>query len=369
MQTSLKALCVSLLAAAGLFAAVPAFAQIYNPSYSYPLVTQPSYAQPYSGYGYGCPTLSYNLTLGSSDYYTGGQVSHLQSFLRNRYNDSRLTGGYYGSLTASYVARFQAEMGVYPVTGGVGPLTRAAIQRTCGGGYNPNPYPTYPTYPTDSSTTFRLDRNFSLAEGRSARLSGGELEITVNDVDSHDDEARITLGLACRAGTYCFYYPSQSYTLEQGDDVTFQGYDVELVSVSSSKATFRITDEDDDNNDDDATIEGTKPSGNKTVEQGDELEISWESTDEPSNASVILELYKSSGGRIGTIAISDDTDDSFDWDVPEGGDFCTMQYPNGLCGYDLEGRYYIKASLVRGNGFNGGEGLDTDTSATFWIED
>ena len=112
-----------------------------------------------------------------------------------------------------------------------------------------------------------------------------------------------------------------------------------------------------------------EPSGNETVEQGDELEIVWESKDEPNDSSVIIELYESNGDKVGTIAISEDSDDSFDWDVPEGGTYCTQQFPNGLCGHDLEGRYYIKASLVRGNGFSGGTILDSDTSATFEIED
>jgi len=359
MQTSFKALCISALAAAGFFAAVPALAQIYNPGYAYPQFTQPV-SQPY--YGYGCPALSYNLTLGSSDYYTQGQVSALQNFLRNRYNDSRLTGGYFGSLTRSYVARFQQEMGVYPVTGGVGPLTRAAIARTCGGGYYPNPNP------TPSATTFRLDRNFTLNEGQTGRLSNGELEITVNDIDTRDDEVAVTLGLACRAGTQCFYYPHQSYTLEEDDTVTFQGFEVELVSFTSSRATFHVIDEDDNNNDDDASIEVSRPTSSDDVEQGDTQRVVWSSSDEPSSASVILDLYTSGGSKVGTIAVSDDTDGSYSWHVPERNTYCTLQYPNGLCGYDLDGSYYIKASLVRGNGFNGGEVLDTDTSGTFDID-
>jgi peptidoglycan hydrolase-like protein with peptidoglycan-binding domain len=373
MQNRLKTLVFGLASAGGLLLAAPAVAQTFNQSYYYPQFTQSQYSQP--SYGYGCPALSYNLTLGSSDYYTGGQVSQLQNFLRNRYSDPRLTGGYYGSLTAYYVTRFQQEQGVYPATGGVGPLTRAAIQRVCGGSYpyptpHPNPYPT----PVPTSI-FRLERNFSLTEGQTGRLSNGQLEITLNDADSRDDEARITLGFACRQGTNCFYYPSRSVTLEEGEDVEFQDYNIELVSVnSSSKATFRVEDVDDrdddgDNDNDDATIEVTDPDSGDTYEQGDELTIVWESDNEPSEAEVKLELYTSGGTRVGLIAYSNDTDDNFDWNIPVPDTFCTQQYPNGLCGYDLEGRFYIKASLVDNRDENNERVLDSDNSGTFEIED
>lgn len=363
MQNRLKTLCVSALVAAGLFAAGPAFAQIYNPGYSYyPQYTQPSYGtQPY--YGSNCPVLSYNLTLGSSDYYTRGQVSQLQNFLRNRYNDSRLAGGYYGSLTASYVARFQQESGVYPVTGGVGPLTRAAIQRTCGGGYNP-----YPNNPAPSATTFRLDRNFSLSEGQSAREQNGELEIKINDIDTRDDEVSLTLGLACRAGTYCFYYPTKSYTLEEDEDVDFEDYTVEVVSISSSRVVLHVTDEDGGSDDDDATITVTAPDSNDEFEQGDEMDIEWDVAEEPSDASVVLELWDEDDDRVGVIAIVDADDGDYEWNVPRAGTICTQQYPNGLCGYDLDGTYYIKAVLKEDQGGNGST-LDTDESGEFEIED
>ncbi|MDB5225713.1 MAG: hypothetical protein JWL87_665 [Candidatus Adlerbacteria bacterium] len=376
MQNTIKAFVFGALALSGLAFAAPASAQTYYPqgysSYSYPQYQQSAYpvAPVYSPYS-ACPALTYNLTLGSSDRTTQGQVSALQRFLANRYGDSRISGGYYGSLTVYYVTRFQQEQGVYPATGGVGALTRTAIARTCGG----SSYPGYPTTPSNpGSTTFRLDRNFSLSEGQTSRLSGGELTVTLNQIGSsysyyqnNNDEARVTLVMSCRAGTYCIYAPQQSYTLEEGDQVTFQGYEVELVSLSSSKATFRVVDTD-NNNDEDATIEVTAPKSSTQVDQGDTVKITWKSSDEPSDSAVILDLYTSGGSKIGTIAISDDSDGSYTWRVPERSTYCTMQYPNGLCGYDLDGRYYVKATLVRGNGFNGGTTLDTDTSATFTID-
>lgn len=89
-----------------------------------------------------CPFLSLNLYVGLRDSYTGGQVSQLQQFLSTRGYYQPVTG-YFGSITAVNVARFQSEQGVYPTTGGVGPLTRLAIQRVCdygggSGGYGGN---------------------------------------------------------------------------------------------------------------------------------------------------------------------------------------------------------------------------------------
>src|ERR1051326_2003167 len=90
-----------------------------SPSYYYPQSTYPySYQTQYYSYpGYPtsyCPQLTYNLVRGSTDYYTQGQVSQLQRFIFARYGVSQQPTGYYGSLTAYYVARFQQEQGLYP---------------------------------------------------------------------------------------------------------------------------------------------------------------------------------------------------------------------------------------------------------------
>lgn len=368
MKTRISALALGLLALSGLFVAPVAMAQTYTQSYYYPQYSTPAYNN--------CPALSYNLVLGSSDRTTAGQVSQLQNFLRGRYGDSRLSGGYYGSLTSYYVSRFQGEQGVYPATGGVGPVTRAAIQRVCGG-YTPNPYPT--PYPGNNTTTFRLDRDFTLDVGETGELRSEDLTITLTQIvtsqygygyyyNQEPQAVRITVTEGCNPGTYCFYAPSQSYTLEDGDEVNFRDWNIEVRNLDRNSATFRVTEDDNNhNNNDDATIEVTRPTSSDDVDQGDTQKITWKSSDEPSNSAVILDLYKSNGTKVGAIAISDDTDGSYTWHVPERNTYCTQQYPNGLCGYDLDGSYYIKASLVEGNGFNGGDVLDTDTSGTFEI--
>jgi peptidoglycan hydrolase-like protein with peptidoglycan-binding domain len=366
MTTRINALCAGILALSGLFVAAPAMAQTFSQSYYYPQ----QYAQPQYG---SCPALSYNLTIGSTDYSTGGQVSQLQAFLRARYGDARLVGGYYGQLTTYYVSRFQQEQGVYPVTGGVGPLTRQAIQRACGG------YTPYPN-PNGGRVTFRLDRDFSLKVGETGELRNENLTITLAQIVtrqygygyyySQEPEAvRITVTEGCARGTYCFYAPSQTYTLEDGDDVDFRGWNIEVRDIGARDAAFRVTETDDDANDnDDASIEVTRPSSGDDVEQGDTLRISWDSEDAPRNASVVLELYEEDGDRVGTIAISDDEDGAYSWRVPVRNTFCTQQFPNGLCGYDLDGDYYVKASLTEGNGFGNGRVLDSDTSGTFTID-
>ncbi len=107
----------------------PAQAQYYTP---------PSTVVPPIAYQ-ACPALYSSLYIGLSDSRTQGQVSELQRFLSTRYR--QLVTGYYGPMTYGNVVRFQQEQGVYPVTGGVGPLTRAAIQRVCGGGGVTPPIP------------------------------------------------------------------------------------------------------------------------------------------------------------------------------------------------------------------------------------
>lgn len=96
---------------------------------------QTTVAQPVPTYvSQSCPSyLTLNLYRGLSDYTTGGQVTALQQILVARgYN--QLVTGYFGVMTAANVAAFQRDQNIYPVTGGVGPLTRAAIARLCNGG-------------------------------------------------------------------------------------------------------------------------------------------------------------------------------------------------------------------------------------------
>lgn len=83
-----------------------------------------SYGQDY------CPSLKSSMWY-SNPYNNRKEVASLQNFLFNYYGTNINPTGYFGPATKSYVARFQQEKGLYPVTGGVGPLTRNAIAQAC----------------------------------------------------------------------------------------------------------------------------------------------------------------------------------------------------------------------------------------------
>lgn len=360
--------------ALGLFGVSAVSAQYYNQyGYQYPAPQQYSYEYQYPG-AYApslvCPNLYSNLVVGSS----GTQVSELQQFLVARGYSQSVTG-YYGPVTSANVAQFQREQGISPASGGTGALTRAAIARVCGqGGYTPG-YPTQPQY----SQTFRLDREFDLYQGQSAHERSGELTVTLDQVGGNyswyywnsrnDDEVRITVSESCRPGRYCLWTRQETFVLEEGETEDFGDYEIEVTEIRSNRASFIIRDEDGDNDDDDdGTVNITYPSGSHTYEQGDELEIKWTVTDEPRNSSVILDLYDEDDDFVGTIAIEDADEESYEWDIPERRDYCTQQYPNGLCGYDLDGEFYIKATLVD-DYYGYRDEIDEDDSVTFEIED
>src|SRR5215475_5695717 len=87
-------------------------------------------ASPTGGY---CPTLTRDLKRGDLDANTGGQVTELQKFIVDYYdlNPSDFITGYFGRLTQQNVMRFQSESSITPVSGYVGPKTRAAIANAC----------------------------------------------------------------------------------------------------------------------------------------------------------------------------------------------------------------------------------------------
>jgi len=61
-------------------------------------------------------------------------VTNLQRYLFAIYNPSMNPTGYFGSLTRSYILKFQKDNGIAQV-GLVGPVTRAALKRTCDANY------------------------------------------------------------------------------------------------------------------------------------------------------------------------------------------------------------------------------------------
>ncbi|MES2953446.1 MAG: peptidoglycan-binding protein [Patescibacteria group bacterium] len=112
----------------------------YYPQYGYG--TQYSGYSPYNNgpYGSSCPTVSRDLSLGSTDSAFGdSSVTSLQSFLlaQNLGVGNLVVSGYYDVNTQSAVAIYQSRNGITP-TGTVGPQTRSAIAAACStyGAYN-----------------------------------------------------------------------------------------------------------------------------------------------------------------------------------------------------------------------------------------
>ncbi len=80
----------------------------------------------------GGTTFTQDLTIGS----TGSQVSALQQWLVTKGYLSMPAGvayGYFGSLTQSALAKYQAEAGISPAAGYFGPITRAKVNAMAGG--------------------------------------------------------------------------------------------------------------------------------------------------------------------------------------------------------------------------------------------
>jgi hypothetical protein len=80
----------------------------------------------------GCVILTSDFGPKATDKSTQGQVTILQTFLQERGYLKVKPTGYFGSLTMKAVQDFQRNNNVDPISGYVGPLTRAAIQKlTC----------------------------------------------------------------------------------------------------------------------------------------------------------------------------------------------------------------------------------------------
>lgn len=111
-----------------------------------------------------CTVFNRDLRLGS----TGSDVVSLQTYLESKGFLTMPTGvskGYFGGLTQSALARYQASVGITPAAGYFGPITRSDVSSKCGGNTNPNP-----TNP-----------------GNNNDLKGGEASLESFDFSSGDD--------------------------------------------------------------------------------------------------------------------------------------------------------------------------------------
>ena len=90
------------------------------------------------------PPLTRNLSLGT----TGSDVTELQTFLQGQGYLTATPTGYFGNLTKAAVEKFQQANQIAPVSGLVGPLTRAKVNALLGTATNPAP----PATTTSTST-------------------------------------------------------------------------------------------------------------------------------------------------------------------------------------------------------------------------
>jgi hypothetical protein len=410
-----------------------------------------------------CPKLSYNLYIGLTDNATAGQVSELQKFLSTRY--SQPVTGYFGLISKANVAQFQRDMNIFPVTGGVGPITRGSIAYLCGNG--------------GSQSTIQLNQAFTLAASGSASYPSDNLTVTLNSIElsptltypAQPTSARVTILQSCAPGLYCIWAPNKQFDLSVGQSSEFQGYTIRLIALTQTYATLILTKTSSnvqpaitsispvqgsigtqvmiygsgfsaaDNTvhfgfgaipnlsstdgthitftvpeylnpscyysnprcliatqqtspgnyavsvsnvsgqsstinftvtqSQNVSLSITSPQGSAQFQNGTIMPIVWNTTNPPSGASAtVLDLYTSQGTKVGTIAISSNTSGSYNWSIPRVPNnlMCTMQYPNGLCGTALSGQYYLKASLVSGNGFDASQFVySSATSGTFTI--
>lgn len=283
-----------------------------------------------------CPQISRNLYVGARDAYTNGQVTALQQFLNARYGNQLVTG-YFGVMTSANVSRLQRELGVFPVMGGVGPLTRAALIRLCNGG---------------------------ATSGLSAFPTSGPAPLAVSFTATTPDANQyiIDFGDGSNSGPFQGASASHTYTAPGTYTATLSRYIACLYATpihcmiavqNIGQATITVTTQTQNSG---FTV--TSPTAGQVYTRGNDMTISWSGlihqTFAAEQDSSIIDLYTAAGVKVGTIAIANGISGTYNWHIPGFPQtyMCTMQYPNGLCGQNIQGLYYIQVTDVVGNGFD-----------------
>lgn len=312
-----------------------------------------------------CPQLSYNLYIGVRDYYTGGQVSALQQFLNARYGNQLVTG-YFGVMTYANVARFQREQSVYPITGGVGPLTRAAIARMCS-----------TTTPPPTATGLSANPAYGTAP-LSVSFGGVVSDASQYIIDFGDGTNSGPLPSICTSTNSCTISGSHTYgsagtynaTLSRYISCMYSNPRCMIAVMPVGQTTIQVQSPVQTN-----TLSVTSPTAGQVYSRGGQMTISWsglirETFVYEPHASIV-DLYTAAGVKVGTIAIGNDLKGSYDWHIPgfPQNVMCTMQYPNALCGTNVQGQYYIMVTAVVGNGFDQNQTvIGTAQSGIFTIQ-
>ncbi len=109
--------------------------------------------------GAPCVNLSYNMTIGSRDSNTEGEVSKLQIFLMSTGFLNHEPTGYFGVLTRTALAKYQSVNGISPAAGYFGVITKSFINKDTCSGYVPSNPSSKPTYYCDLNGASYLNEN------------------------------------------------------------------------------------------------------------------------------------------------------------------------------------------------------------------
>jgi peptidoglycan hydrolase-like protein with peptidoglycan-binding domain len=203
-----------------------------------------------------CASFTRSLTIGS----TGADVVSLQMFLESKGFLTIPTGvsrGYFGGLTQSALARYQASVGIAPAAGYFGPITRADLASKCGNTIPNNPNPNDDFDGDEASLEafdFSSGDDSDVEEDRSADIA--EIEFDVEDGDVRLD--RVDLQFANADGN-------------DSTDVWDALDKVELIIDGDVVGEADLSDEDEYLDEDDGTV---RISGiNEKIDEGDTVNI------------------------------------------------------------------------------------------------
>jgi peptidoglycan hydrolase-like protein with peptidoglycan-binding domain len=341
MHMNMKKITISFVTIALLASsAAPAFAQTSTVS-----------ADPAPTY-MACPTLTVNLYIGLRDWH-GTEIVQLQNFLNARYGNQPVTG-YFGPITFTNVKRFQREQGVYPITGGVGPITRGVIAKLCGGGITQSGG--LSATPLSGTAPLTVTFNATLPDANQYIIEFGD------GTNSGPFQSSSVTHTYTAAGTYTAYLSRYISCLYTNPRCMIAVQNIGQVTVKVNAAQT-------------SSLNITSPTSGQVYTRGSDMTISWGGLIRQTFAyeahASIVDLYTAAGVKVGTIAITNDLSGTYQWRIPPFPNIymCTMQYPNGLCGQNVQGQYYMVVTAVVGTGFEANPTvIGTATSGIFTVQ-
>ncbi|MDB5238211.1 MAG: hypothetical protein JWM46_481 [Candidatus Kaiserbacteria bacterium] len=327
--------------------------------------------------GINCPLIGRVLKLGSS----GDDVARLQKFLATDpsvYPEGQATG-YYGTLTEAAVKRWQVKYNIvasgsavstgYGVTG---PRTAAAISLQCstasGGGASSGPVGGF-IQVSPVSGNAPLTVSVKATVNTTGSCTGGSYALSWGDgtVAQSLTVPTGSCGQVLQNYSHQYIYGGvYMVTLSAGTHQTSATVVVSGPSAPNAGGTSIVP----------LAVSVTSPINGASVQRGDKITISWNTTGTvPANSSIALDLYTASGQKAvanDMIAITSQMSGSMQWTIPgtaPAGTACTAVYPGGLCGATLaNGSYVIRAAVAQStNGTSSGNVLASGNSGTITL--